>query len=62
MKPVLFASKRINIRFIFAYIRFEPHPIPHKLFLKVSWDNKQLASSDFTHGTRKKAAGVKDGK
>jgi hypothetical protein len=25
IKPVLFAWKRINIRFIFAYIRFEPN-------------------------------------
>jgi hypothetical protein len=35
---------------------------PYKLFLKVPWDNKQLASSDFTFSTRKKAAGAKDGK
>jgi hypothetical protein len=29
--------------------------IPYKLFLKVPWVNKQLASSDFIFGTRKKA-------
>jgi hypothetical protein len=26
---------------------------PYKLFLKVPWVNKQLASSDFIFGTRK---------
>jgi hypothetical protein len=32
---------------------------PYKLFLKVSWVNKQLAGSDFTFRRRKKADGVK---
>jgi hypothetical protein len=32
---------------------------PYKLFLKVPWVNKQLASSDFTFRRRKKADGVK---
>jgi hypothetical protein len=32
---------------------------PYKLFLKVSWVNKQIASSDFTFRRRKKADGVK---
>ena len=32
---------------------------PYKLFLKVPWVNKQLASSDFIFGTRKKAADAK---
>ncbi len=31
----------------------------YKLFLKVPWVIKQLASSDFTFRTRKKAAGAK---
>jgi hypothetical protein len=35
---------------------------PYKLFLKVPWVNKQLASSDFIFGTRKKAAYAKYGK
>jgi hypothetical protein len=35
---------------------------PYKLFLKVPWVNKQLASSDFIFGTRKKAADGKYGK
>ncbi len=35
---------------------------PYKLFLKAPWVNKQLASSDFIFGTRKKAADVKYGK
>jgi hypothetical protein len=35
---------------------------PYKLFLKVPWVNKQLASSDFIFGTRKKAADAKYGK
>jgi hypothetical protein len=35
---------------------------PYKLFLKVSWANKQLASSNFAYRTRKKAAGAKSGK
>jgi hypothetical protein len=35
---------------------------PHKLFLKVPLANKQLASSNFTYRTRKKAAGAKSGK
>jgi hypothetical protein len=34
---------------------------PYKLFLRVPWVNKQLASSDFTFWTRKKVAGVKYG-
>jgi hypothetical protein len=34
---------------------------PYKLFLKVPWANKKLASSNFTYRTRKKAAGVKSG-
>jgi hypothetical protein len=34
---------------------------PYKLFLKVPWVNKQLASSDFIFGTRKKAADAKYG-
>jgi hypothetical protein len=34
---------------------------PYKLFLKVSWVNKQLASSDFTVKTRKKWADAKYG-
>jgi hypothetical protein len=34
---------------------------PYKLFLKVLWANKQLASSKFTYRTRKKAAGAKSG-
>jgi hypothetical protein len=29
---------------------------PYKLFLKAPWANKQLASSNFTYRTRKKAA------
>ncbi len=32
---------------------------PYKLFLKVPWVNKQLASSDFTFRRRKKPDGVK---
>jgi hypothetical protein len=32
---------------------------PYKLFLKVPWVNKQLASSDFTFRRRWKADGVK---
>ncbi len=32
---------------------------PYKLFLKVPWFNKQLASSDFTFRRSKKANGVK---
>jgi hypothetical protein len=32
---------------------------PYKLFLKVSWVNKQLASSDFTFRRSQKADGVK---
>jgi hypothetical protein len=32
---------------------------PYKLFLKVSWVNKQLASSDVTFRRRSKADGVK---
>ncbi len=32
---------------------------PYKLFLKVSWVNKQLASSDFTFRRRQNAYGVK---
>ncbi len=32
---------------------------PYKLFLKVPWVNKQLASSDFTFKRRQKADGVK---
>jgi hypothetical protein len=32
---------------------------PYKLFLKVPWVNKQLASSDFTFMRRQKADGVK---
>jgi hypothetical protein len=32
---------------------------PWKLFLRVPWVNKQLASSDFTFRKRKKVAGVK---
>jgi hypothetical protein len=35
---------------------------PYKLFYKVPWDKKQLASSDFTFRKRKKAAGAKYGK
>jgi hypothetical protein len=35
---------------------------PYKLFLKVPWANKQLASSNFAYGTRKKAAGEKSSK
>ena len=35
---------------------------PYKLFLRVPWVNKQLASSDFTFRKRKKVAGVKYGK
>jgi hypothetical protein len=35
---------------------------PYKLFLKVPWVTKQLASSDFIFGTRKKAADAKYGK
>jgi hypothetical protein len=31
IKPVLFGSKRINIRFIFAYIRFEPNITAHPI-------------------------------
>jgi hypothetical protein len=34
----------------------------YELFLNVPWVNKQLASSDFTFRTRKKAVGVKYGK
>jgi hypothetical protein len=34
---------------------------PYKLFLRVPWANKQLASSDFTFRKRKKVAGVKYG-
>ena len=32
---------------------------PYKLFLKVPWVNKQLASSDFTFRKIQKVAGVK---
>ncbi len=32
---------------------------PYKLFLKVPWVNKHLASSDFTFRRRQKANGVK---
>jgi hypothetical protein len=32
---------------------------PYKLFLRVPWVNKQLASSDFTFRKRQKVAGVK---
>jgi hypothetical protein len=32
---------------------------PYKLFLKVPWVNKQLASSDFIFRRREKADGVK---
>ena len=35
---------------------------PYKLFLRVAWVNKQLASSDFTLRKRQKGAGVKYGK
>jgi hypothetical protein len=35
---------------------------PYKLFLEVPWANKQLASSNFTYRTRKKAAEGKSGK
>jgi hypothetical protein len=35
---------------------------PYKLFLKVPWVNKQLASSDFTFRRRYKADGVKHAK
>jgi hypothetical protein len=34
---------------------------PYKIFLKVPWVNKHLASSDFTFRKRKKADGVKYG-
>jgi hypothetical protein len=34
---------------------------PYKFFLKMPWASKQLASSNFTYRTRKKAAGVKSG-
>ncbi len=32
---------------------------PYKLFLRVPWVNKQLASSDFTFRKKQKVAGVK---
>ncbi len=32
---------------------------PYKLFLRMPWVNKQLASSDFTFRKRQKVAGVK---
>jgi hypothetical protein len=32
---------------------------PYKLFLRVPWVNKQLASSDFTFRKRQKVTGVK---
>ena len=35
---------------------------PYKLFFKVPWANKQLASSNFAYRTRKKAAGGISGK
>jgi hypothetical protein len=35
---------------------------PYKLFLKVPWANKQLASSNFAYRTRKKAADEKSSK
>jgi hypothetical protein len=35
---------------------------PYKHFLKVPWVKKQLASSDFIFGSRKKAAVAKYGK
>jgi hypothetical protein len=35
---------------------------PYKLFLKVPWANKQLASSNFAYRMRKKAAEGKSGK
>jgi hypothetical protein len=35
---------------------------PYKTFLKVPWANKQLASSNFAYGTRKKAVGAKSSK
>jgi hypothetical protein len=34
---------------------------PYSLFWKVPWVNEQLASSDLTFRTRKKAAGAKIG-
>jgi hypothetical protein len=34
---------------------------PYKLFLRMPWVNKQLASSDFIFRKRKKVAGVKYG-
>jgi hypothetical protein len=34
---------------------------PYKLFLRVPWVNKQLASLDFTFSMRKKVPGVKYG-
>jgi hypothetical protein len=34
---------------------------PYKLFLRVPWVNKQLASSDFNFRKRQKVAGVKYG-
>jgi hypothetical protein len=34
---------------------------PYKLFLRVHWVNKQLASSDLSFRKRKKVAGVKYG-
>jgi hypothetical protein len=35
---------------------------PYKLFLKVPWANKQLASSNFAHRARKKEADEKSSK
>jgi hypothetical protein len=35
---------------------------PYKLFLKVPWVNKHIASSDFTFSSREKAADEKYGK
>jgi hypothetical protein len=48
------AATRVSVEMVWV--------TPYKLFLKVPWVNKQLASSDFIVGTRKKAADAKYGK
>ncbi len=48
------AAKRVSVAMMWA--------TPYKPFLRVPWVNKQLASSDFISGTRKKAADAKYGK
>jgi hypothetical protein len=48
------AAKRVSVAMVWV--------TPYKPLLGVPWVNKQLASSDFICGTRKKAADGKYGK